>query len=142
MKKTTTYLSILFLAFQTISCQSESEKAWETTMKVHDEVMVKMQENGPLESKYNELIKRAEVADTNSILYSKLDTLRFTLNILSISDEEMMDWMAAIQSPNTYQGDTDYLEYLNQEKENIIIVGEHMDLARTQAENLLISLEK
>lgn len=142
MKKTTTYLSILFLVFHTISCQSESEKAWETTMKVHDEVMVKMQENGPLESKYNELITRAEVADTNSILYSKLDTLRFTLNNLSISDEEMMDWMAAIQSPNTYQGDTDYLEYLNQEKENIIIVGEHMDLARTQAENLLISLEK
>ena len=142
MKKTTAYLSILVLSFYIISCQSESEQAWESTMKVHDEVMVKMQENGPVESKYNELIKRAEIADTNSVLYSKLDTLRFTLNNLSITDEEMMDWMAAIQSPNTYQGDSDYLEYLNQEKENIIIVGEHMDLARTRAEDLLTSLEK
>ena len=142
MNKIITYLSVLFLAFQTISCQSESEKAWESTMKVHDEIMLKMQENGPIESKFNELIERAEVADTNTGLYSTLDTLKISLNKLSLADEEMMDWMAAIQSPATYQGDLEYLTYLNQEKENIITVGEHMDEARVHAENLLKSLEK
>lgn len=133
--------SILLIQTFNTSCQSEEEKAWMKTMHSHDEVMLKMQENGDLQSKLNELISRAQL-DSNSILFSHMDTLQMAYNDLAASDEEMMDWMATIQSPRKGDDQDSILNYLSTQEQAIIEVGVHMDHAANQAKNILKSLEK
>lgn len=134
-------MAVALLALTLVSCQSAEDKAWEETMVVHDEIMVKMQENGPLESKFNMLITRAE-QDSNSILFSKIDTLKDALNKLEVADEEMMDWMASIRNPHTYKGEQDYVTYILSEKDEIVAVGVRMDEARAHGEAVLKSIEQ
>ena len=142
MRKIIVLLSIATLAIFNSSCQSEQEVLWADTMQVHDEIMLKMQQNGEVENKLNAVIKRAEIADSNSILFSKLDTLQMAMDDLAKADEEMMDWMANITA--TQKGDDPEKTKisLTTKKAEIIEVGVHMDLAAAHAEALLTSLEK
>jgi hypothetical protein len=133
--------SILTIQIINTSCQSEEEKAWLKTMHSHDDIMLKMQENGELQTKLNEIISRAKL-DSNSILFNHIDTLQIAYNSLSISDEEMMDWMAAIQAPKKGDDKDSILNYLSAQEHAIILVGKHMDMAADQAKNILKSLEK
>ena len=134
-------LTVVLFTIALVSCQSAEDKAWEETMVAHDEIMVKMQENGPLESKFNLLIERAQ-KDSSSVLFTKLDLLKSALHKLEVSDEEMMDWMASIRNPHTYKGDEDYVTYILSEKEEILEVGVRMDEARTHGEAVLKSIEQ
>lgn len=131
-------ISIIIFLF---SCTSKVTKSWEETMKVHDEVMLKMQENGELESKLNALIIRGK-ADSSTVLFTKVDTLQFALDQLSKADEEMMDWMAAIRAPLPDDNVDSTLAYHEEQQKEIIIVGNHMDEAATNAEKIIKSLEK
>jgi len=133
--------SILTVQIINSSCQNEEQTAWLKTMHTHDEVMLKMQENGELQTKLNELIARAE-RDSNSVLYTHLDTLKMAFDDLALSDEEMMDWMAAIQAPKQGDDKDSILLYLSEQEKAIIEVGVHMDQAANQAKNILKSLEK
>lgn len=133
--------SILTVQIISSSCQNEEEQAWLKTMHTHDEVMLKMQENGELQAKLNELIVRAE-RDSGSVLFTHLDTLKMAYDDLALSDEEMMDWMAAIQAPKQGDDTDSILQYLSEQEKAIIEVGVHMDQAANQAKNILKSLEK
>jgi hypothetical protein len=123
------------------SCQNESELKWEETMKVHDEVMLKMQETGEMQTKLNALIVRAKT-DSTSVLFTKSDTLKAAYKKLELAEEEMMDWMASIQSPKSNDDQDSILNYLDTEQKAIILVGEHMDASVVEANNILKSLEK
>lgn len=133
--------SILTVQIISSSCQSEEEQAWLKTMHTHDEVMLKMQENGELQTQLDELILRAE-RDSGSVLFTHLDTLKMAYDDLALSDEEMMDWMAAIQAPKQGDDTDSILQYLSEQEKAIIEVGVHMDQAADQAKNILKSLEK
>ncbi len=134
---TSTIILLLFVS----SCRNETEIKWEKTLKVHDVVMLKMQETGEIEAKLDQLITRAK-KDSSTILFAKLDTLQGVYNQLEIADEEMMDWMANIQSPKSGDNKDSILLYLDQEEKAIIEVGIHMDNAVTNAQALIKSLEK
>lgn len=134
--------AILILSLFLQSCQSESNKKWEETMKVHDEVMLKMQETGDTEIKLDQLITLASAADSTTLLHSKVDTLEHAYFLLEKADEAMMDWMAAIQKPRIGDDQDSILNYLNQEQQAIIEVGIQMDNAITHAELIIESLEK
>jgi len=134
-------VSVIGFSLFTISCQNETGHKWEETMNVHDEVMLKMQETGEMQSKLDQLIIRAK-KDSTTVLFTKLDTLQFAYEALEIADIEMMDWMASIQKPKTGDDKDSILNYLNTEQKAIIEVGVNMDNAVTQAENILKSLEK
>lgn len=129
------------LVFLITACQSKSEKKWAETMKVHDEVMLKMQETGDLEIRMIELISRAG-KDSNSILFANIDTFQYAHDILDGVDEEMMDWMAHIKAPQTGDNQDSIIAYLEAEKLAIIKVGEHMDQAIKQTKDIIKSLEK
>lgn len=133
--------SILTVQIISSSCQNEEEQAWLKTMHTHDEVMLKMQENGELQTQLDELILRAE-RDSGSVLFTHLDTLKMAYDDLALSDEEMMDWMAAIQAPKQGDDTDSILQYLSEQEKAIIEVGVHMDQAADQAKNILKSLEK
>lgn len=133
--------SIIFLLFAVSSCKNETEIKWEKTLKVHDVVMLKMQETGEMESKLNQLITRAK-SDSSTVLFTKLDTLQKAYNQLEVADEEMMDWMASIQKPRTGDDQDSIINYLNSEQKAIIEVGVNMDNAVIQAQEVLKSLEK
>ncbi len=134
-------ISVFSIAFLIFSCTSKVTKSWEETMIIHDEVMLKMQENGQLESKLNALITRAH-EDSSSILFTKIDTLQFALDQLSLADDEMMDWMAAIRAPLPEDDVDSTLSYHKEQQEKIVEVGVHMDEAANQANDILKSLEK
>tara|TARA_R110002050_G_scaffold263065_1_gene403459 strand:+ start:19408 stop:19833 length:426 start_codon:yes stop_codon:yes gene_type:complete len=134
-------LAIVLTATVLISCQDKKGEKWEETMKVHDAVMLKMQETGEMQAKLNQLIMRAK-QDSSTILYTKLDTLQIAFDALEKADVEMMDWMAHIQKPRKNDNQDSVLNYLEQEQQSITAVGVTMDNAVTQAENILKSLEK
>lgn len=124
------------------SCQSEASKKWEETMKVHDEVMLKMQETGDAEMKLDQLITQAKRADSNTLIFSKIDTLQQAYLVLEKADEAMMDWMATIQKPKLADDQDSILNYLQNEQAAIIEVGILMDDAVNHANSLITSLEK
>jgi hypothetical protein len=134
---TSTTILLLFVS----SCRNETEIKWEKTLKVHDVVMLKMQETGDMEAKLNQLISRAKL-DSSTVLFSKIDTLQDAYKQLEVVDEEMMDWMASIQAPKSGDDKDSILLYLDQEEKAIIEVGVHMDNAVNHAEALIKSLEK
>ena len=133
--------SSLIMLLAVSSCRNETEIKWEETLKVHDVVMLKMQETGDMEAKLNQLISRAK-QDSTTVLFTKLDVLQEAYKQLEIADEEMMDWMASIQAPKSGDDKDSILLYLDQEEKAIIEVGVHMDDAVSQAEALIKSLEK
>lgn len=141
MSKYTQIFSVLGMLFLMPSCQNETTLKWKETMKVHDEVMLKMQETSDLESKLDELIIRAK-KDSTTLLFSKIDTLQAAHLVLGRVNEEMMDWMASIQKPRTGDDQDSIINYLNSEQKAIIEVGVNMDNAVIQAQEVLKSLEK
>jgi Flp pilus assembly protein TadD len=60
------------------ACTNHAEEQWAKTLKVHDEIMVKMQQNGEIESKLNELLILAQ-KDSTSVLFAQSDTLKSAL---------------------------------------------------------------
>ena len=135
-------LSVTIVMLLTISsCKNETENKWEKTLKVHDVVMLKMQETGEMEAKLNQLISRAKL-DSSTVLFTKLNVLQEAYKQLEVADEEMMDWMASIQAPKSGDDKDSILLYLDQEEKAIIEVGVHMDNAVDNAEKLIKSLEK
>ena len=142
MYSTIRLASLVLFSFFIYSCQSEAEKKWEETMKVHDEVMLKMQETGDMGAKINELVHRAQKADSNSVLFTHLSSLQSAYHQLELADEEMMDWMATIQKPQKNHNQDSIIQYLEDEQEAIVVVGHHMDEAIQNAESVLKSLEK
>ena len=141
MTKFSQTISALGVILVMISCQNPTTLKWEETMKVHDEVMLKMQVTSDLESKLDKLILHAE-ADTLTVLYTKIDQLKGAHLFLGEVNEEMMDWMASIQKPRKGDNQDSIINYLETEQKAIIEVGVHMDEAVNQAQNLLKSLEK
>ena len=141
MPKFIQIIPVLGMVFFMLSCQNETTLKWEETMKIHDEVMLKMQETSDLESKLDELIIRAE-KDSTTILFTKIDTLQAAHSVLGKVNEEMMDWMASIQKPKTGDDQDSIINYLNKEQKAIIEVGVNMDNAVIQAQEVLKSLEK
>lgn len=142
MRKIFLAISIATIAIINVSCQSEQEVLWADTMQVHDEIMLKMQENGEIESKLNAIIEQAKQADSNSVIFTKLDTLEMAMQDLAKADEEMMDWMAHITAPQKGDDPEETKTILTAKKAEIIEVGVHMDNAAAHAEALLSSLEK
>jgi hypothetical protein len=135
-------LTIILSSTLLISCQDQASLKWEETMKVHDVVMLKMQKTGESGMKVNDLVSRAKLADSNSILFSKIDTLEKAYHQLELADEEMMDWMASIQKPQKGDPQKVTFQYLEKEQQAIIAVGHKMDAAIDHAEMVIKSLEK
>ena len=134
-------ITVIIITFTLVSCQNKTTQKWEETMRVHDEVMLKMEATGTLGLKINNLIEQTQKADSNAILFSKLDTLQSAYSKLELSEEEMMDWMASIQKPKKGDRQDSIIQYLEQEQKAIIEVGHHMDAAIENAELILNSLE-
>ena len=134
-------ITVIIITFTLVSCQNKTTQKWEETMRVHDEVMLKMEATGTLGLKINNLIEQTQKADSNTILFSKLDTLQSAYSKLELSEEEMMDWMASIQKPKKGDRQDSIIQYLEQEQKAIIEVGHHMDAAIENAELILNSLE-
>lgn len=122
------------------SCTNQVKDSWDKTMHTHDEVMLKMQDNGDLQMQLNELIKTGK-SDTNSILFTYTDTLQKAIDDLALADEEMMDWMAAIRSPKSGDDVDSTLNYHQEQSKAIIEIGNQMDLAATNAQNILSWIE-
>jgi len=140
MRSISLFFAISLMALIT-SCTNEVEDSWAETLRVHDEVMLKMQDNSELEQKLTELIKRGN-ASTTSVLFTKIDTLEGALEVLAKSDEAMMDWMASIQEPHKGDDVDSTLTYHKELTISIIEIGVQMDDAALNAENILKSLEK
>lgn len=140
MRKLSLFLAIFSVAIFS-SCTNEVQKSWEETLRVHDEVMLIMQENGEVEKKINELIKRGNASE-NSVLSSKVDTLQGALDNLSAADEDMMDWMATLKKPQIGEDPTEVLAYHKGRQQEIIKVGDEMILAAKQADDIIKFLEK
>ena len=134
-------ITVIIITLTLVSCQNKTTQKWEETMRVHDEVMLKMEATGTLGLKINNLIEQTKKADSNTILFSKLDTLQSAYSKLELSEEEMMDWMASIQKPKKGDRQDSIIQYLEQEQKAIIEVGHHMDAAIENAELILNSLE-
>lgn len=141
MKNVIHILQFILILILAISCTNHAEEQWAKTLKIHDEIMVKMQKNGEVESKLNELLKLAE-NDTNSILFSHSDTLKDALEGLIKADEEMMDWMANIKAPQKGMDMDSVVTALKLKEQEIILVGKHMDDAAEHANAVLNSLKK
>ncbi len=142
MLKSTITFSILSISLFTLSCQSAAEKKWEQTMKVHDVVMLKMQETGEMAQKIDALLQKSKTADSTSILFVKQDTLVGAIHQLEKADIEMMNWMANIQKPTKSDDQDSILHYLDQEEKAIVTVGNQMDQAIHHAEGVISSLKK
>ena len=140
MQKLRLLFAVIFITIIS-SCTNEVEDSWAETLRVHDVVMLQMQENNELEKKLTILIKKAEDAPT-SILYTKVDTLQGALDQIVESNEAMMDWMASLNSPQRGDNVDSTLAYHEERKTAIIEVGIFMDEAATNANNILQSLEK
>lgn len=141
MKHAIYILNFALITVFTIGCTNQAEEQWGKTLKIHDEIMVKMQENGKIESKLNELLKLAE-KDTNSVIYPHSDTLKDALEDLIKADDEMMDWMANIKAPKKGMDMDSVVAALKVKEQEIIAVGKHMDDAASHANAVLNSLKK
>jgi len=140
MRKLSLIFAILSVAILS-SCKNEVQESWEQTLRVHDEVMIIMQENGEIEKKLDVLIKRGKASE-NSVLHTKIDTLQGALNELSATDEAMMDWMATLQRPQKEANPEEALAYLKEREVAISKVGNDMMVAAQKAEDIIKSLEK
>lgn len=140
MRSINLFFSIILLSILT-SCTNKVEDSWAETLRVHDEVMLKMQTNSEMEQKLTELIKRGN-ASTTSVLYTKIDTLQGALVVIEESNEAMMDWMATLQGPHKGDDVDSTLAYHAERTKAIIEIGVQMDNATQNAENILKSLEK
>ena len=140
MRKLSLIFAILSVAILS-SCKNEVQESWEQTLRVHDEVMIIMQENGEIEKKLDVLIKRGKASE-NSVLHTKIDTLQGALNELSATDEAMMDWMATLQRPKKEANPEEALAYLKEREVAISKVGNDMMVAAQKAEDIIKSLEK
>lgn len=141
MKHAIYFLNFILISLFTLSCTSKAEEKWAKTLKVHDDIMVKMQTNGQLEAKLNDLLIAAQ-KDTTTVLYAQSDQLKAALEDLIKADEEMMDWMANIKAPKKGMDMDSVVSALQVKEEEIIAVGEHMDRAATNAQAILNSLKK
>jgi hypothetical protein len=140
MRNLSLFLAIISMAFLS-SCTNKVEKSWEETLRVHDEVMLIMQENGEVEKKLDVLIKRGNESE-NSVLHSKVDTLQGALDNLSAADEAMMDWMATLKKPQKGEDPNTVLAYHKELQESIVKIGNDMMVAAQKAEDIIKSLEK
>jgi hypothetical protein len=139
-------LLLMFAACQNSSTTNESEnpennspEALEQTLyqeviKIHDEVMPKLQEISNLKGKVEEKITEFEGIDQED---ARLNTLREQLVNLDEADQSMMDWMHNFKT--TYDGWThkETMEYLQKEKERIRKTGELVDESIASARSLL-----
>ncbi len=142
MLKSTTTFSLMVISIFLISCKSEVTQKWEETMKIHDEVMLKMEYTSEMSRKISGLLEHGQKADSTSILFQNQDTLRQAIEILEQADIEMMDWMANIQKPRKGDDQDSIIQYLEDEKIAILVVGDHMNAAIKNAQGVISSLEK
>ena len=142
MSKSTITFSLITITFFLASCQSDVTLKWEDTMKVHDVVMLKMDETAEMSKKLSGLLEYGKNADSSSVLFQKQDTLKQAIEILEQADIEMMDWMANIQKPRKGDNQDSIIQYLEHEKAAILVVGDHMNAAIENAQGIISSLEK
>lgn len=142
MLKSTTTFSLIAISIFIVSCQSAVTQKWEETMKVHDEVMLKMEETAEMNQKLNGLLEYGKNADSTNVLFQKQDTLIQAIEILEEADIEMMDWMANIQKPRKGDDQDSIIQYLEDEKIAILVVGDHMNAAIENAQRVISSFEK
>lgn len=135
------HLAIGLLAIVLVSCQTPEEKAWEETMGLHDQIMVKMQENAPLESKFLILIEKAE-QDTNSILYSNIGLLNESVQAINESDAQMMKWIAEFQKPQDFDSEKDYFQYIEEQRAALKAVETSIMDANKKGNDVIAFMEK
>ncbi len=104
------YITFLVLLLSLASCKKEFaspeiQKAYESVMHVHDEVMPEITTIQKLKRK----IKKLEVKD---------DTAMNLITQLEKSDDGMMDWMAGFKL-NSKSSKADQLKYLTAEQSKI-----------------------
>ncbi len=137
------FMSLLvLLVYSCTDAEMEKRrKLGEEVLKVHDEIMLKMQANGELEEKIDLLMAAAE-EDTASVLYQRMDEMKQIRLELDNADNAMMDWMANYQYPPDDMSQDSAMAYLNEQMAAIKDVGRQLDEAENKAEELLNSLQK
>lgn len=135
-------LGILVTLLFIFGCSSQTEQKWQDVLRVHDEIMLQMQENGVIEQQLRALLNQSKTADSTSILFQSTDTLENLIAHLEKADEAMMDWMANLKKPASEVPFDSAMKYLEIKESEIIQVGNQMEQASTQAVSFIESLEK
>ena len=94
-------IGILVTLLFIFGCSSQTEQKWQDVLRVHDEIMLQMQENGVIEQQLRALLNQSKTADSTSILFQSTDTLENLIAHLEKADEAMMDWMANLKKPDS-----------------------------------------
>ena len=116
------------------SPEALEKSLYQEVIKVHDEVMPKLQAISNLKGKVEEKITEFEGSSQED---ERLNTLRKQLVNLDEADQSMMDWMHNFKT--TYEGWTheETMEYLEKEKVSIQKTGELVDESIASARSLL-----
>ena len=114
--------------------EAREQAMYQEVVKVHDEVMLKLQAISNLKGKVEEKISEFEGKGQED---ARLTTFREQLVHLDEADQSMMDWMHNFET--TYDGWTheEIMEYLQKDKEKVQQTGELVDESIASARSLL-----
>ena len=138
MKTKNTFLLILLCSFTIISCNSNKNKEkelFDKVMRIHDEVMPKMEKLYSQEKLVKEKIKTAE--ENTNRNEKKIMELKSTYEELKHANDAMMQWMRGFSTEYGNKTHKQIMEYLEEEEVKIEIVKTKMIEAEKHAEEIL-----
>jgi hypothetical protein len=132
MKATFQVLSLITLLISACSQEAKDNQAlYDEVMKVHDEVMPKMNDI----YKLKEQLKK-QIADTTGVVGEKRKAIESAIVKLDAASESMMVWMRSFNPLPDSLGEDKAREYLEQEREKIETVKKEMLNAIEEANDL------
>lgn len=119
--------------------KDERKELGKTVMKIHDEVMPKMDEIYQLQKKLDVVLVEVE-ADSVLSDAIPMEVVREVLKNLEAANEGMMGWMRGYKYPKDDMAQEEAMKYLNNEKVKIEEVGKNTNDAIAAAKELLEKL--
>lgn len=115
------------------------QQTWDEVMKIHDEVMPKM-------NTMRELTKtlKTQWESNKSLDAATKDDISIAIQELESADEGMWDWMHNLQQLKPLQESKTHdeiIDYLKEQQQSIILVREEWDNSMAKADGILKTLE-
>jgi hypothetical protein len=122
---------VLFVLIAGCNSKKDNQALYDEVMKVHDEVMPKMNDI----YKLKEELKK-EIADAPEMVEEKRKAIETAILQLDAASEEMMDWMRNFNPLPDSLGEENARKYLEEQKAKVDKVKEDMLQAIDKAKSL------
>ena len=116
---------------------SEKEQLYKEVMEIHDSVMPKMSDINRVKRKLSDLLESDSLMNDDA-----KELISQGTEALEAAENAMMDWMRAFKAPKPTDPDQLVIQYLNEEKLNILKVSRQMLNSLEKGEELLKQFEK